>query len=61
MTVKLVSLLIRALIQVVDIMHTTAGGIERREEMMRAISTASVIIENFTPSRPLTVCLRSKQ
>ena len=44
-----------------DIMHTTVGGIERREEMMRAISTASVILENITPSSSFTVSLRSKQ
>ena len=44
-----------------DIMHTTAGGIERREEMMRAISTASVILENITPSSSFTVCSRSEQ
>ncbi|MBQ8414710.1 MAG: hypothetical protein IJX58_05670 [Clostridia bacterium] len=42
-------------------MHTTVGGIERREEMMRAIGTASVIIESITPSSSFTVSLRSKQ
>ena len=47
--------------RITDIMHTTVGGIERREEMMLAISTASVILENITPSSPFTVSLRSKQ
>ena len=61
MAVKPVSLLVRALKQVVDIMHTTVGGIERREEMVRAISTASVILENITPSSSFTVCSRSEQ
>ncbi|MBQ8414712.1 MAG: hypothetical protein IJX58_05680 [Clostridia bacterium] len=44
-----------------DIIHTTVGGIERREEMMRAIGTASEILENITPSSSFKVCLRSKQ
>ena len=61
MTVKPVSLLVLPPKQLIDIMHTTAGGIERREEMVRAISTTSVILENITPSSSFTVCLRSKQ
>ena len=44
-----------------DIMHTTVGSIGRREEMMRAISTTSVVSSNSTPSSPFTVSLRSKQ